>query len=141
MCYRGGRAEKCGTAGQTCSPRWDFSSFVSFFTLGKEGRNSCCLAGLLWFRSPGIFSVLIYGQPGPDCLLLVCFQGEAALQLPHSPGFRAQPTWSPELPLGTAARRIGSDCHGQQAVPIPQLQALLCAPPAQSCTMIRYSHF
>lgn len=130
---------KCGTAGQTCSQHWDFSSFVSFFALGKEGRNRCCLAGLLWFRSRGIFSALIYGQPGPDCPFLVCFQGEAALQLPHSPSFHSRPVWSPELTPGHSC--LANRLRLPWAAGCPCPTVLLCAPPAQSCTKIQYSQF
>lgn len=68
VCVREQREHKNVTKLVKPVPRAGIFLLWLFSELGKEERNRCCLAGLLWFRSRGIFSGLIYGHLGPGCM-------------------------------------------------------------------------
>lgn len=68
VCFRDQREHKNVTKlVKPVLPAWIFLLWL-FLALGKEGSNRCCLAGLLWFRSRGICSAVIYGHLGPGCV-------------------------------------------------------------------------
>lgn len=77
-----------------------------FLALGKEGRNRCCLAAFLRFRSRGIFSAVIYGHRGPGCA--VCFPvfGERQSCSPPKPSACTHSMGSQELTQKTVGIQI-----------------------------------